>query len=81
MENSQNIERTSEAIKAFFADKDRRLLLNRRGIEKAAGLSNRRLTTLENHPLSQLTAEEIDALIRVLEKLQFTAAIPPRSEN
>lgn len=74
MENSQTIEKTNEAIRAYFSDESRRTLLNRSGIEKAAGLSARRITTLETYPTSQLTEEEIEALVKVLETLKFTQA-------
>ncbi|MFB9296876.1 hypothetical protein [Persicitalea jodogahamensis] len=70
------MERTTEAIRAFFADEQRRPLLNRFGIEKAAGLPPRRLTSLERYPSTELTEQEIDRLVEVLERLQFPPTPP-----
>lgn len=73
MENLQTVRQASDAIKAFFTDESRRTLLNRSGIEKAAGLAPRRITTLENYN-SHLTEDEINALMPIIEKLQL---LPP----
>lgn len=65
---------TSDDIMEFLSDPARRPLINWSSLEKAAGLSHRRINMVSRNEGSSFSNEEIGRLVEVLGRLEFPLA-------